>query len=131
MPIAPKTHHVRDTTARREYDHRRGTAHERGYSQVWHRAKGPALAKIIADTANPWCRYCGIREAALIDHGLPPTRYFTPGTPEYERMFWNVRFWIPSCKRCNDIKGDMKPEELPEDMRRKLEAILRKHSTKE
>lgn len=129
MPQAPRQHQPSNRNhSRREYDQRRGSAHERGYDAWWHKTSEQSLRQQIADEADPWCRYCGKRPATMIDHGIPPTRKFAAGTVEYLNLFRDQRYWIPCCGgsgSCNTLKGDKLPHELPQWMRDKLEAILR------
>jgi len=126
MPMAPKPR-ARAVAAKQEYEQRRFTAAQRGYGSSWNKAKGPALRQMVVDEADPWCRYCRRNEAKMLDHAIPPTRKHMPGTPEYERLFWESKYWIPACSECNSEKQDMLPAELEKkkpEMHKKLIAVL-------
>jgi 5-methylcytosine-specific restriction enzyme A len=96
MPTMPPTfrapHAPSRAERRREQDHRRGSARERGYDARWSRASASHRAR------NPLCAYCEldglIRPAELTDH-LYPHR-------TYEGVFWIKHWWVSSCKGCHD-----------------------------
>lgn len=78
--------------ARRDYDARRGTARERGYTSAWTKAAKAYLA------AHPLCEYCAldghVEPAVLVDHLYPHK-----GDRD---LFWRSDLWVPSCKPCHD-----------------------------
>ncbi len=127
MPNAPKPHRPKPKASTREYDQRRGTASSRGYGTQWNKYKGLILADMIADSANPYCRYCESNEATLLDHAIPPTRLFAVGSDEYRELFEDVRYLVPCCFSCNGIKRDKMPDELKmerPEMWARLAAVL-------
>ena len=75
-------------------DARRGTAHERGYTSAWQKARGAYLR------AHPLCRMHEARgevvEAVVVDHIVPHKGD--------KLLFWDSNNWQPLCKRCHDIK---------------------------
>jgi 5-methylcytosine-specific restriction enzyme A len=84
--------HQRDR--RRQIDHERGSAHQRGYTRVWSRASQAFLRE------NPLCAICE-REGRLVpatvtDHVAPHR-----GDPE---LFWSRSNWQALCKPCHDSK---------------------------
>ena len=72
----------------------RGTAHERGYTKRWARARRRYL------NASPLCIECarqGMTTAAdVVDHIIPHKGNYD--------LFWNEDNWQPLCKRHHDIK---------------------------
>lgn len=124
MPNAPQRHQPHGARPR---DSRRFTATDRGYTNDWQREKKAALERMIADEADPFCRYCRVKSATTIDHAIPVTRLAAPGTQEYERRFRDQRYWIPCCIGCNSKKQDMMPDELMKRepvMHKRLTAVL-------
>ena len=77
-----------------ELDRRRGSAHQRGYSRAWAKARAAYLAK------HPLCVRCGnedvLTAASVVDH-IKPHR----GDKD---LFWDSSNWQSLCKRCHDIK---------------------------
>lgn len=125
MPQAPKPHRTKPVDSDRQYDMRRGTAAERGYDSWWVKASRQALLAMIADDANPYCRYCEREDATLIDHSIPPTSIAAVGSELYFNAFRDERYWVPCCSRCNSLKRDKMPNELPEWMAEKLKKLLK------
>jgi len=96
---------VRDGTARCEkhkrleakaHDARRGSAHERGYSVAWQRARVGFLTK------HPLCKRCedqtppALTPATVVDHVVPHKGD--------KALFWDSTNWQPLCKPCHDRK---------------------------
>lgn len=94
---------VRDGTARCEkhkrveakaHDARRGSAHERGYSVAWQRARAGFLK------SHPLCKAHGdkgeIVVATVVDHIKPHKGD--------KVLFWEHDNWQPLCKPCHDHK---------------------------
>lgn len=80
----------KDLAARRKKaDERRGTAHERGYSEAWRKARKGFLRK------NPVCVGCG-RPATVVDHIVPHR-----GDKD---LFWDRDNWQPLCVYCHNAK---------------------------
>lgn len=124
MPIAPRPHQRAAPTARREYDQRRGTANERGYSKAWAAAMRYALGEVIAETGDTRCRYCRNNEAVTMDHAVPPTRLHAVGSAQYRAAFEDQRLWVPCCIRCNTEKSDMLPDEYKKRFPVKYERMV-------
>lgn len=82
--------HPRD----REKDARRGTAHQRGYSTRWRKARLAFLAH------HPLCAECEregrITGATVVDHIIPHRGDYA--------LFWNRENWQPLCKQHHDQK---------------------------
>lgn len=94
---------VRDGTARCEkhkrveakaHDARRGSAHERGYSVAWQRARAGFLK------SHPLCKshekQCEVVVATVVDHIVPHKGD--------KVLFWDHDNWQPLCKPCHDRK---------------------------
>lgn len=87
-------------------DRRRGTAHERGYTSAWQRARDGFLR------AHPLCAEHAKRgdvvAAALVDHIQAPRLKQAKDSKDAERitqaqaLFWNRDNWQPLCKSCHD-----------------------------
>jgi 5-methylcytosine-specific restriction protein A len=79
---------------KRKADAKRGTAHQRGYSEAWRRAREGFLRK------HPLCVEClkfGIyMPATVVDHSVPHK-----GDMD---IFWDSSLWVPLCKRHHDAK---------------------------
>jgi 5-methylcytosine-specific restriction protein A len=79
---------------RKEADARRGTAHERGYSAAWQRARAGYLRN------HPLCVRCEERgdtvAASVVDHKIPHRGD--------KALFWDHANWQPLCKPCHDTK---------------------------
>lgn len=75
-------------------DARRGTAHERGYTGAWQKARAHYLR------AHPLCvRHQDrgeVEPATVVDHIVPHRGD--------KALFWDSNNWQPLCKRCHDIK---------------------------
>ena len=125
MPQAPKTHrNPGHADSRRQADQRRLSASERGYNWRWTKYLKTRLAVLVADSADPLCRYCGKRDAETLDHVLPPTRFNAVGSAGYQAMFNDERLFVPCCLRCNSDKQDKLPHELTGRMQERVRAIL-------
>lgn len=127
MPTAPKQHRPpHHGQAKREYEQRRHSASERGYDSWWNKYKEPALREINVreHEALAKCRYCMRVDSVMLDHAIPPTRIFAVGTPAFYRLFREPLLHVPACARCNTLKEDKLPHELPQQMRERLEAVL-------
>lgn len=78
----------------RTYDQRRESAHKRGYTGQWRRAREGFLAK------HPLCIECeerGFIEAAtVVDH-------ITPHKGD-DTLFWDRDNWQPLCETCHNRK---------------------------
>lgn len=76
------------------HDARRGTAHERGYSAAWQRARVGFLSK------HPLCTRCQdvdrLTPATVVDHIVPHKGD--------KLLFWDSSNWQPLCKPCHDHK---------------------------
>lgn len=102
-------HEQRQQEAAKQADQRRGSRHERGYSNAWIRASRAYRAK------HPFCVECQQRESRLVaaehvDHIQPP-RYreaMESRDPvritEAKRLFWNSSNWQPLCRTCHSRK---------------------------
>jgi 5-methylcytosine-specific restriction protein A len=80
--------------ARTESESRRGSAHERGYSAAWRKARWHFLR------AHPLCaehqRSGQLVAASVVDH-------IVPHRGDKDR-FWMRSNWQPLCKPCHDSK---------------------------
>lgn len=76
------------------HDQRRGTAHERGYSAAWQRARVGFLK------SHPLCKRCEadgrVVVATVVDHIIPHRGD--------KVLFWDHDNWQPLCKPCHDRK---------------------------
>ena len=94
---------VRDGTSRCEkhkrveakaHDAKRGSAHERGYSVAWQRARLGFLK------SHPLCKRCAdddrVVVATVVDHIVPHKGD--------KVLFWDHDNWQPLCKPCHDRK---------------------------
>lgn len=82
---------------RREADHRRGSARERGYSREWDLAAKAHLLQHPACVYHQMAAWGGkprIVAAQCVDH-LVPHR----GDRE---VFWNRRDWVSACHDCHN-----------------------------
>lgn len=79
---------------RQESDARRGTAHERGYSVAWQKAREGFLR------LHPLCAECerngDVTAATVVDH-IKPHR-------GDKVLFWLRSNWQALCKLCHDRK---------------------------
>ncbi|KAA0579000.1 HNH endonuclease [Azospirillum sp. B21] len=101
MPSAPPKHchhpgHPSYTGRRcplcaKDYDARRGTARQRGYTKAWEKAAKAFLGR-------PQNRLCAC--------GAPATRvdHRTPHKGD-QRLFWDRSNWQPMCERCHNAKS--------------------------
>lgn len=78
----------------KQLDQRRGTAHERGYTSAWQRARLGWLAK------HPLCKLHHdkgeIVAATVVDHIIPHKGD--------KSLFWDRKNWQSLCKPCHDRK---------------------------
>lgn len=78
----------------KQADRQRGTAHERGYTSAWAKARFHFLA------AHPLCaeheRNGALAAATVVDH-IKPHR-------GDKALFWDRTNWQPLCKPCHDRK---------------------------
>lgn len=91
---------------RRAYDGRRGTAHERGYTSAWQRARDGFLR------SHPLCAEHARRgedvAAELVDHITAPRLKQAKDSGDPERiaaaqsLFWDRENWQSLCKLCHD-----------------------------
>jgi 5-methylcytosine-specific restriction protein A len=88
---------------------RRGTAHERGYTSAWTKARGHYLAK------HPLCALCALADrvvaATVVDHIVPHRIKDALDSGDVERiakaqhLFWDsAGNWQPLCKPHHDAK---------------------------
>ncbi len=72
----------------------RASAHERGYSSQWQKARKEFLK------ANPLCVQCqreGKTTAGTVVDHIKPHR-------GNQTLFWDETNWQPLCKKCHDVK---------------------------
>ena len=91
---------------RRDHDDRRGSAHSRGYTSAWQKARDAFLRE------NPLCamhRERGQHVAArVVDHIKAPRLRDALDSKDDERiaaarsLFWDRANWQPLCKLCHD-----------------------------
>lgn len=78
----------------RQADQQRGSAHERGYSSAWRKARDAYLRR------HPLCAEHQQRgelvPATVVDHIVPHRGD--------RARFWDSANWQPLCKRCHDRK---------------------------
>jgi 5-methylcytosine-specific restriction endonuclease McrA len=96
----------RDRTARR------GTRHQRGYTEDFYRLVRAAIA------AQPWCSECGATERLTGDHITPLSRG-GQNTPDNVRVL---------CLHCNSARGN---KQLPSQIIDSFEQARRHTSTGE
>lgn len=88
---------------------RRGSAHERGYTSAWTRARTHYLR------AHPLCAHCAregvVTAATVVDHITPPRLRDALDSGDAgliaraKALFWDsLRNWQSLCKRHHDIK---------------------------
>ncbi|MFI8616498.1 HNH endonuclease [Acidovorax sp. NPDC077693] len=97
---------TRRAADRKDFDARRGTAHERGYTSAWQRARDGFLR------SNPLCveheRRGDVVAAAVVDHIKAPKlkEANDSGDPdritEARQLFWDRANWQSLCKHCHD-----------------------------
>ena len=88
------------------YNARRGSAHERGYTSAWQRARAAYLR------AHPLCadheRRGQLVAAAVVDHKVAPRLKDAVDSGDAERiasaraLFWDRDNWQGLCKSCHD-----------------------------
>lgn len=83
--------HAKDTQL---YDRQRGTAHQRGYTGVWRKARITYLS------SRPLCKLCDdkgiVTPATVVDHIVPHK-----GDQD---LFWDTNNWQPLCESCHNSK---------------------------
>jgi 5-methylcytosine-specific restriction protein A len=96
MPNRPRLHQGLGqgtrTDRRREFDDRRGSSRERGYTTTWQKARAAYLAQ------HPLCVFCAreglVKAATVVDHILAPHG-------DHEK-FWDPNNWQSLCKPHHD-----------------------------
>lgn len=93
---------------RQQFDAQRGSAHERGYTSAWQRARDAYLKH------HPLCVHCqsqGRAEAAtVVDHIRPHRLKDAMDSGDQQRidqaraLFWDRDNWQPLCKPHHDRK---------------------------
>lgn len=94
------------STDRKAYDSRRGTAHERGYTSAWQRARAAYLR------SHPLCadheKRGELVAATVVDHKVAPRLREATDSGDPERLtaartlFWDRDNWQSLCKLCHD-----------------------------
>ena len=78
----------------KEADQGRESAHQRGYTSRWEKARKTFLDR------NPLCVHCEaegvVMEATIVDHIVPHKRDW--------QLFWDKNNWQPLCKKHHDRK---------------------------
>lgn len=83
-----------ESAARREYDDKRGSRHERGYDSKWVKARAGFLEK------HPWCVDC-----LKLGCSVPATEVdHDPPHGGDKRKFWDRSTWFPRCKSHHSSK---------------------------
>lgn len=81
-------------TESRQYDRLRGNAHQRGYSNVWRKARATYLS------SHPLCVICEpqnrVTPACVVDHVQPHK-----GDQD---LFWDSTNWQALCQSCHNSK---------------------------
>ncbi len=96
MPSRPPLHrapgHLGDAQQRRDFDFRRGSARQRGYTAAWDKARKAFLAE------HPLCAFCErdgvVMAATVVDH--------IEQHHGDHKLFWNPENWQALCKRHHD-----------------------------
>lgn len=93
---------------RKRFDAQRGTAHERGYTAAWQRARAGWLR------SHPLCRACEevgrVEAAEVVDHIVPPRFKEAMDSGDEARiarakeLFWDRDNWQSLSKACHDRK---------------------------
>jgi len=93
---------------RKQRDAERGSAHERGYTSAWQKARAAYLRK------HPLCRAHErdgeIVPATVVDHVVPHRLKEAIDSGDKYRierskaLFWDSDNWQPLCKTCHDRK---------------------------
>jgi len=94
LPIHRPPGHKTKKEKHKQYDDRRGSAHSRGYTAQWRKAR------LLWLNQYPLCGYCEIRnmivEATVVDHIIPHKGDM--------QLFWNKANWQSLCKTCHNRK---------------------------
>jgi len=129
MPMAPRPRPSPNAGVKR-VDNRQFSAAERGYDWNWTKAKRARMHKMtIEDEIDPFCRYCRVARADVLDHAIPLMRQGAVGSMAYNRWLKDERYLIPCCGACNTRKGDLLPAELKvkhPEMYQRMVAVLTK-----
>ena len=83
---------------------------------------------MVAESGDPFCRYCRIEVAKTLDHAVPPMRVGPVGSVRYMEQFRDRLYWVPCCMRCNSDKSDRTLSELKQEiplMYARLVAVMR------
>ncbi|MGV3679684.1 MAG: HNH endonuclease [Acidovorax sp.] len=93
-------------TAQQQYDAKRGTAHQRGYTSAWQKARDGHLRN------NPLCddhqKRGQLVPAEVVDHKVAPKLKEANESGDPERiaaarlLFWDRKNWQSLCKSCHD-----------------------------
>lgn len=93
---------------RKRFDAERGTAHERGYTAAWQRARDGWLR------LHPLCvrheERGEVEAAKVVDHKVPPRFKEAMDSGDAmrieraKRLFWDTKNWQSLCKPCHDSK---------------------------
>lgn len=93
---------------RQQLDERRGTAHERGYTSAWQKARAAYLKR------HPLCaehaKTHHVVAATVVDHKVPHRLKAamdggdTDLIAKAKALFWDSENWQPLCKTCHDRK---------------------------
>ena len=104
--FGPSNMTTRRAASRKDYDGRRGTAHERGYTSAWQGARDGHLR------SHPLCaeheRRGEIEAAAIVDHIKAPKLRDAIESGDADRiaearaLFWDRTNWQSLCKFCHD-----------------------------
>lgn len=78
----------------KQVDSKRGSAHQRGYTSRWQKARETYLQR------NPLCKSHEAKgvivEATIVDHIIPHKGD--------QKLFWDTSNWQSLCKTCHDKK---------------------------
>lgn len=97
MPNKPQSfrppHQRTHAQAQEEYDRRRGSARERGYTAAWDRAA------VAFKSAHPLCLGCQavgrVAACEVVDHVVPHDGD--------QVRFWDRSNWQPACTWCHSV----------------------------
>jgi 5-methylcytosine-specific restriction protein A len=91
---APGMCEVHARQKQKQSDAQRGSAHQRGYTSRWQKARITFLQR------HPLCKnheqQGQIVEATIVDHIVPHKGD--------QKLFWDASNWQPLCKPCHDKK---------------------------
>jgi len=73
----------------KQYEHKRGTATQRGYTYRWNKAR------ILFLNQYPLCTMCN-EPATVVDHIIPHKGN--------EQLFWDELNWQSLCTKCHNRK---------------------------